>query len=216
MPVAFSLNVDMDNMKLCALFFVVATLTLFNPGPGVVMTLTNAMRHGVGGAVGDIFEIAFGALVVSAIAPTSLGILLVPSASALVVMKYIGAAYLVYLGIKLWRAWIRIRGRRLRELGFGKCFFKRLSPRLTNPKVIFFFLSMFPRLIDASNYAKQFLPLLITYSALVVVIHCFYACTAQRAKVWLASGRVVRTINRTGGETFLFFDAALVVAKKNA
>jgi threonine/homoserine/homoserine lactone efflux protein len=90
-----------------------------------------------------------------------------------------------------------------------------LSPRLTNPKVIFFFLSMFPRFIDASNYAKQFSLLVLTYSALVVVIRCFYACTAQRAKVWLVSDRIVPAINRAGGETSLFFGAALVVAKKN-
>jgi threonine/homoserine/homoserine lactone efflux protein len=79
-----------------------ATLTLFSPGPGVLMTLTNAMHHGVGGTIGDIFEIGFGALVVAAVSATSLGVLLVPSALAFTVMKYIGAAYLVYLGIKLW------------------------------------------------------------------------------------------------------------------
>ena len=204
-------------MKLYTLFLLMATATVFSPGPGVVMTLTNSLRYGVRGTVGGIFGIAFGALVVAAISATSLGVLLATSALAFTVMKYIGAAYLIYLGIKLWRSpGFKFTEAQTREVGFGKRFIEGLSLQLTNPKAIFFFLSVFPQFIDPSaNYAKQFLLLVLTYSSLVVVIHCFYAFSAQRTKTWLTSDKGGRVVNKAGAATFLFFGAALAAAKKS-
>ncbi|SME92714.1 LysE type translocator [Pseudogulbenkiania subflava DSM 22618] len=87
--------------------------------------------------------------------------------------------------------------------------------QLTNPKAIFFFLSVFPQFIDLSNhYAAQFFALVLTYSSLVVIIHCLYAFFARRAKSWLTSERGGRAINTVGGATFVFFGAALATAKR--
>ena len=76
-----------------------ATATVFSPGPGVVMTLTNSLRYGMKGTFGGILGIASGALGVAAVSATSVGVVLAASAVAFTVMKYIVAAYLVYLGI---------------------------------------------------------------------------------------------------------------------
>lgn len=61
-------------MKLYSLFLLMATATVFSPGPGVVMTLTTALRYGMRGIFGGILGIAFGALVVAAISATSFGV----------------------------------------------------------------------------------------------------------------------------------------------
>lgn len=203
-------------MKLYTLFLLMATATVFSPGPGVVMTLTNAIRYGVRGTIGGIFGVAFGAFVVAAISATSLGVLLATSAVAFTIMKYVGAVYLVYLGLKLWRApGLQFNEAAAHEAGFGKRFLEGISLQLTNPKAIFFFLSVFPQFIDASaGYARQFLLLVVTYSALVIVIHCLYAFTARRAKAWLTSPRGGRAVNKAGAATFLFFGAALAAAKQ--
>ncbi len=205
-------------MKLYALFLLMATATVFSPGPGVIMTLTNSLRYGVGGTIGGICGIAFGALVVAAISATSLGVLLATSAVAFTIMKYVGAAYLIYLGIKLWCApGFKYVEATSRELGFGKRFLEGLSLQLTNPKAIFFFISVFPQFIDPSaDYVNQFLLLVVTYSSLVIVIHCLYAFTAQRAKVWLTSDRGGRALNKIGGAIFMFFGATLAVTKRSA
>jgi threonine/homoserine/homoserine lactone efflux protein len=203
-------------MKLYALFLIMATATVFSPGPGVVMTLTNSIRYGFRGTIGGIVGIAFGALVVAAISATSLGVLLATSAVAFRIMKYVGAAYLIYLGIRLWRApGFKFAETAAHEASFSKRFLEGLSLQLTNPKAIFFFLSIFPQFIDpAAAYAQQFVLLVLTYSALVVVIHCTYAFTAQRAKAWLTSERGGRVVNKAGAVTFMFFGAALATAKK--
>lgn len=203
-------------MKLYPLFLLMATATVFSPGPGVVMTLTNAIRYGLPGTFGGILGIAFGALVVAAISATSLGMILASSAVAFTVMKYLGAAYLVYLGIKLWRApAFHFNEAASADAGFRKRFVQGLSLQMTNPKAIFFFLSVLPQFIDLSaNYAMQFAILVLTYGALVVVIHCLYAFSAHRAKRWLTSAKGGRAVNRIGGATFILFGAALTTAKR--
>jgi homoserine/homoserine lactone efflux protein len=203
-------------MKLYFLFLLMATATVFSPGPGVVMTLTNSLRYGMRGTFGGILGIAFGALVVAGISATSLGVLLATSALAFTILKYVGAAYLIYLGIRLWRAApFKFSETSTQEVSFGKRFLEGLSLQLTNPKAIFFFLSVFPQFIDPKqNYAIQFTELVLTYSALVVVIHSFYALSAKRAKGWLISERGGRTVNKAAGAAFVFFGAMLATAKR--
>lgn len=203
-------------MKLYLLFFLMAAATVLSPGPGVVMTLTNALRYGMRGTFGGILGIAFGALLVAAISATSLGVLLAASALAFTIMKFVGAAYLVYLGIRLWRAPpFKFGEQPAHEAGFRRRFIEGLSLQLTNPKAIFFFLSVFPQFIDPQmNYAGQFTALVLTYSSLVVVIHCTYALFAKRTKRWLTSERGGRAVNRAAGATLVCFGAALATAKR--
>jgi homoserine/homoserine lactone efflux protein len=203
-------------MKLYPLFLLMATATVLSPGPGVIMTLTNAIRYGMRGTFGGILGIAFGALAVAAISATSVGIILATSAIAFTILKYIGATYLIYLGVRLWRApAIDLTNRTTHEASFGKRFLEGLSLQLTNPKAIFFFLSVFPQFIDHdTSYAGQFATLVLTYSVLVVLIHCLYALTAQRARIWLTSTKGASMVNRIGGATFVLFGAALAAAKR--
>jgi homoserine/homoserine lactone efflux protein len=205
-----------SHMKLYSLFLLMATATVFSPGPGVVMTLTNALRYGMRGTFAGILGIALGALVVATISATSLGVLLAASALAFTVLKFIGAGYLIYLGIRLWRApAFKFAEQSAHEASFGRRFLEGLSLQLTNPKAIFFFLSVFPQFIDTEkNYSLQFTTLVLTYSVLVVVIHCTYAFFAKRAKGWLASERGGRAVNKAAGATFVFFGAALATAKR--
>lgn len=203
-------------MELYALFVLMAAATVLSPGPGVVMTLTNALRYGLRGTFGGILGVATGALVVAALSATSLGVLLATSATAFTVIKWVGAAYLVYLGIRLWRASpFHFSAVDAHDANFGKRFVEGLTLQFTNPKAIFFFLSVLPQFIDARQpYAWQFAVLVGTYSALVVVIHCAYALFAQRAKGWLSSASGGRLVNRAAGTMFMCFGAALAMAKR--
>lgn len=210
------LHIKEAPVKLYPLFLLMAIATVLSPGPGVVMTLTNSLRHGLRGTFGGILGIAFGALVVAAISATSLGVVLATSALAFTVLKFIGAAYLIYLGVRAWRApAFKFTEQIIHEASFARRFLEGLSLQLTNPKAIFFFLSVFPQFIDPSmHYAAQFSALVLTYSSLVVVIHCTYAFFAQHTKSWLTSEKGSRTVSKAAGATFVFFGAALAMAKR--
>jgi threonine/homoserine/homoserine lactone efflux protein len=203
-------------MKLYSVFLLVASVTVLSPGPGVVMSLTNALRYGFRGTFGGILGIAVGALVVAAISATSVGVLLATSALAFTVLKLVGAAYLLYLGVRLWRAPpFRFADQPAHVATFARRFLEGLSLQLTNPKAIFFFLSVFPQFIDpAASYSIQFTALVLTYSGLVVVIHCAYALFARRAKHWLTSERGGGAVNRTASATFVIFGATLAMAHR--
>lgn len=203
-------------MNLYLLFLTVATLTVLSPGPGVLMTLTNALRYGLRGTIGGILGIAFGALLVAGISATTLGAVLAASALAFTVLKLAGAAYLIYLGARLWRSPpVPVASEQAHQASFKRRFLEGLSLQLTNPKAIFFFLSVFPQFIEGeAGFVGQFALLVLTYAALVVVIHTGYALFAHQARAWLTSERGGRTVNRLGGATFMCFGVALTFARK--
>ncbi len=181
------------------------------------MTITNALRFGFKGTVGGILGIAIGAFFVAGISATALGAVLAASAVAFAIMKFIGASYLIYLGVKLWKAPpIDFSNRSTHDAKFSRRFAEGLSLQLTNPKAIFFFLSVFPQFIEAgTSYKAQFALLVVTYAFLVVGIHTIYALFAHQARGWLTSKRGGRILNKVGGATFVCFGTALAAAKKS-
>lgn len=203
-------------MKLYPVFLLVATATVLSPGPGVLMALTNALRYGLRGSIGGILGVACGAGVVAALSATGLGMLMAASAAAFNLMKWLGAAYLVYLGLRQWLAPPPELGAvQAHPASFGRRFVEGLMLQLTNPKVIFFFLSVFPQFIDpADSYALQFAVLVLSYCVLVVAVHCLYALFAKQARRWLVSRQGARWLGRIAGATFIGFGVALAGARR--
>ena len=203
-------------MESYILFLIIATATVLSPGPGVVLTLTNTIRYGVSGAIGGIFGIASGTFIVAGISATSLGIILATSSIAFTIVKFIGAGYLIYLGLKLWRSPVvgvnvGFEPKKKRRIQF----FEGLTLQLTNPKPVFFFLSIFPQFVNFDDtYKVQFVILVSTFSTLLVIIHLLYASLAHYAKNWLSSENGGRAVNRIGGGTFMCFGIGLASASK--
>lgn len=197
------------------LFLIVATLAILSPGPGVVLTVTNAIRYGLPEALKSILGVAVGTFIVAGISVTSLGIILATSSLAFSILKYIGAAYLIYLGIKLWRAptapmVIPANAPKKKEAQF----IAGLALQLTNPKAVFFFLAIFPQFIHSASDVMAQCLLVASYSALILIIHLIYAYLATSVRGWLTSNKGGRLLNRIGGSTFICFGAGLASSSK--
>jgi threonine/homoserine/homoserine lactone efflux protein len=203
-------------MDLYPLFLVVAAATVANPGPGVLLTLTNSLRNGLRDTYGGIAGLATGALVIAALSATGLGVLLATSARAFTVTKLLGAAYLLYLGVRLWRS--PVRPLELADpvaVGLPGRFAEGVTLQVTNPHAIVFFLSVFPQFVDTEGSAAgQFALLVASYGMLIVLIHTVYALTARRARAWLGSERGGRAVNRVGAMVFWLFGAGLAMARR--
>ena len=196
-------------------FLILATLTVLSPGPGVVLTISNALRHGWSGSLPGIVGIASGAFIVAGICASSLGVILAASATAFTVLKYIGALYLLYLGIKMWRTQRFIPELNATSPRPWRRFIEALSIQLLNPKAGFFFLAVFPQFIKpAGDYYSQFFLLVSSYSLLVVVVHCGYALMAQAARGWLSTNKGARLVGKLSGVTFLGFGVLMASASK--
>ncbi|MGS2718167.1 LysE family translocator [Eionea flava] len=207
----------MDNYLL---FILVAFITILSPGPGILLTLTNALRYGFKGATGSILGIAVGSFIVAGVSATSVGVILATSTMAFSIMKYIGAAYLIYMGVKLWRSAPvtfsnQEEGNKASDIRMIKQFVAGFSMQLTNPKAVFFFMSIFPQFIQLGvSYSQQFVTLVVSYSVLVVAVHMVYAFLAKSMRHWLSSEKGGRAVNRCGGGIFVGFGVALAFASR--
>ena len=197
------------------LYVLIASAVIASPGPGVILTVKNALQYGVQGSLPGIAGIALGMLIVALLSAAGLGVLLATSSLAFTLLKYLGAAYLIYLGIKMWRA--PVAGNDFSVLGpasGGQRFAEGLGLTVLNPKPVVFFMSLFPQFILPSEaFVPQFAVLALTFSALVVVIHCCYAGAASLARHKLHTASSSRVINKFSGGVFVCFGLALTSSK---
>lgn len=203
----------MDNYLL---YIVISAATIASPGPGVVLSVSNSLRYGFWGSLAGILGVAIGMLGIALLSVTSVAVILSASAVAFSLLKYIGAAYLIYLGIKMWRSASKFNP----DLSASKkSNFQRFCEGLTitvlNPKPIFFFIALFPQFITVDSPNRfQFLQLVITFSVLVIIIHCLYAALANLARKKLASKQGNRLISKFSGSCYIFFGFGLAASNR--
>lgn len=200
------------------LFVAMAAATIASPGPGVVYTLNNAIVYGGLKAFAGLLGIAAGALITGSVSASGLGVLVTASPTAFAALRYLGAAYLLYLGVQLWRSAARasalaLSGEAVREVPSNNAlnFFARgATLQFTNPKSLLFFMSILPQFIDPrANYVVQVAEMILIYAFLVVVIHGVYTQLTNYARPWLGSPKMPGIVKRTSGACFLFFGVAL-------
>ncbi|MEO9947198.1 LysE family translocator [Paraglaciecola sp.] len=194
----------------------VAIATILLPGPAVMLTLNNSIQRGLLKSFAGILGIALAILLVATISATSLGVVLASSAVAFTIIKVAGAAYLIYLGIKMLRSEVTnntvIKGQ---EDSFLKCFMEGFLVSVSNPKAVIFFMSIFPQFIDLTQeYTPQFILLAATFAFLVMVIHTIYAVFASFAKSRLSSHRGSSILNKISGGVFVSFGIGLAASSK--
>lgn len=194
----------------------VATATILLPGPAVMLTINNSIQRGLFMSIAGIFGIALAILVVAVISATSLGIILANSVMAFTVVKLIGAAYLIYLGVKMWRTKTSVSSHKVhQQISYLKCFIEGFLVSISNPKAIVFFMSIFPQFIDLSKeYKPQFVLLAVTFSLLVIAIHLIYAIFSSVAKSKLSSGNIGTVLNKVSGGVFVGFGVGLAASSK--
>ena len=202
------------------LYLSITAIMVASPGPGVILTLSNSIRHGLKPALSGVAGIALGILIIAIISASSLGVLLITSSLAFTIFKYVGAVYLVYLGIKLWRSpTIKFDGNTNTEdcknLRYGLRFKEGFLVSLLNPKPIFFFMSLFPQFINhQQSYFLQFSILTLTFCGLILAVHTVYALGANSIKGWLSSPKGSKSINRIGGSVFVLFGFGLATSQR--
>ncbi|WP_075180170.1 LysE family translocator [Neptunomonas phycophila] len=194
----------------------VAIATILLPGPAVMLTLNNSIQRGILKSLAGILGIALAILLVAIISATSLGIVLASSAIAFIIIKIVGAAYLIYLGIKMFRSEATNNDLfKEQEGSFFKCFMEGFLVSVSNPKAVIFFMSIFPQFIDLTQeYTPQFILLAVTFSFLVIVIHTIYAVSASFAKSKLSSQKGSSLLNKISGGVFVSFGVGLAASSK--
>jgi threonine/homoserine/homoserine lactone efflux protein len=184
----------------------------------VVLVVGYALTQGRRVALAVAAGVATGELVAMTLSLAGLGALLAASATLFTVLKWAGAAYLVYLGIRLWRAKpelaaMEVRsGRRPAGAIFGHAF---LVTAL-NPKSIAFFVAFVPQFVDHSApLFRQFVVMEATFVAIAACNALAYALLADQMRMRIRRPGVLRAINRAGAGCLVGMAAVTAAAARS-
>ena len=209
----------MINTSLFTLFLVTSAFAVATPGPGVLMTLTSSIRYGLRTAVWVILGTSTGTVVMSIISSTGLGILIATSPTAYETIKALGALYMVYLGVRLFKAKPFSFDLASKEKAMsvtvkqkGTLWLQGITLQMTNPMLIMFFVSLFPQFIDHElAFVPQVVVMTVTYFCTVFCIHFCYGWIASNFRRLLSTPKAAKVINCVGGAFFLFLAARVFV-----
>ncbi|MCK4502090.1 MAG: LysE family translocator [Desulfuromonadales bacterium] len=203
------------------LYVVLVIAAASTPGPAVLFIMTNTTLYGwkksIYAALGNIV----GLLIMGCVAVMGLGALLNTSEQVFNLVKYLGAAYLVYLGVKLFLQ----KGIDLNQSqgNFSpdvksqkKIFFQALGVALSNPKAIVFLTALLPQFLQIEQpLLPQFSILILTLMVFSFAFLMFYALLAHKAKFWLMQPHRIKMFGRVSGSIFVGFGALLATTSNS-
>jgi threonine/homoserine/homoserine lactone efflux protein len=191
--------------------YIVATLiVLAVPGPTIMLVVSYALTQGRKSAFASVMGVGLGDATAATASLMGLGAILATSATAFTVLKWIGAAYLVWLGIKMWRSKPTALGpHNVADIPAKKIFWHAYVVTALNPKGIIFFMAFLPHFL--APQAPQLALLGSTFVILGIVNAAAYAMAAAVIGQKLRNPSLLRLINRVGG-SFLISAAAMTAS----
>jgi threonine/homoserine/homoserine lactone efflux protein len=202
-----------------ALFLTTGILLNLTPGPDTAYILGRSIAQGRRAGIASALGISVGSIGHTIAAALGLSALLAASAWAFITVKFVGGAYLIYLGLRMILS-------RTRALHFPAHFRNRetigafrqgIITNLLNPKVAFFFLAFLPQFIDpaASMKVSAFiflgLTFVITGTIWCLILAWFASAFSER---WRGSTTVANILNRTVGSLFVFLGLRLATSSR--
>ena len=199
-------------------FFVAAWLISLSPGAGAVAAMSAGLNHGFARGYVMSFGLILGIWTQVLVVGLGLGALIAASSLAFAVVKWLGVAYLVWLGIKQWRAPARplveadadATGVSARSL-----ILRGWMINAVNPKGTVFLLAVVPQFLDLSrSLAPQYLVIAATLAVTDLVVMGGYTALAAKLLRLLKSPRQIQALNRTFGSLFVAAGALLALFKR--
>ncbi|MCC2676288.1 MAG: Lysine exporter protein [Ramlibacter sp.] len=212
----------MPDFQQLLIFIAAGWLLNLTPGPDVLYIVTNALRSGARAGIVAGLGITTGCFVHVFAAALGVSALLATSATAFTLLKWLGAAYLVWVGLKLLLAKAPEQVADLKSLaqapapaGLGAVFLGGFWTNVLNPKVAIFFLAFVPQFIapDAADKALAFVLLGVLFNVNSIPVNSGWALAAA----WMARRDAVQRgmhwLDRVAGAMFIAFGARLALAE---
>lgn len=194
------------------IYLLAATGLSLSPGPNGLLALTHGALHGRRKALCTVLGGALGFVAVIALSMFGIGALLKASVIWLTVMKWLGGAYLVWLGIQVWRSPpIALDVTTMRPRASGWSLFRQGAlSAMTNPKALLFFTAFLPQFIDpARSLWIQFAVMAGTFAVIETLTELTIASMAHRIGPWLQ--RVGKRFNQACGGLFVAIGVTLTL-----
>ena len=199
------------------LAFVAATMVMIlSPGPSVLLTIAHSISYGWQRAISTVAGATVGVAVQLIIAAIGLVSLLNLVAGMFEWLRWVGAAYLIYLGIRQWRsAGTPLEVDSLEESG-TKRFVQGLAVTVPNPKSLIFIAVFLPQFIDTTRpVGVQFVIIVPTFLLITFGITSAWALIAAKASGFLQSKRAIRSALRGAGGLMVIAGVGLALARRS-
>ncbi|QEW21772.1 Homoserine/homoserine lactone efflux protein [Marinibacterium anthonyi] len=199
-------------------FVAASTALLLIPGPTVLLVLSYALSKGRSVAVASALGVATGDFIAMTASLLGLGALVLASATLFTALKWVGAAYLVWMGVKLLRS-APSEGLTVprREVTARGVYGHAAMVTALNPKSIAFFIAFVPQFLrPESPLMPQFAVLIATFVWLAGLNALAYALLADRLRVAIGRPRVLTWLTRTGGTALVGMGLLTAVLRRPA
>jgi threonine/homoserine/homoserine lactone efflux protein len=201
------------------LYVAAVALLIATPGPTMLMCMTNALNHGTRRAMTSVAGSVTAVLVVMLLSAAGLGALLAASETAFTTAKLIGAAYLVWLGIKTFRSDASVLSvdKGAASVPRRSFYLQGLLVGASNPKAVLFFAAFFPQFLNPSApMAPQFAILALTFMVLEFTVLTTCALSVSRLAPLLRRSGPLRWANRVCGGLFTLMGGLLLLTRRTA
>jgi threonine/homoserine/homoserine lactone efflux protein len=193
-------------LELWLAYIIAAEIILIIPGPTIILVVSQAITHGRRSVVPLVAGVTCGDATAMTFSLLGLGTIMSASATLFTLTKWVGAVYLIYLGIKTWRT--RTESGAWKDPGLagsnGALFKSAYIVTALNPKGIAFFVAFLPQFVDPQGaYFAQLLILGTTFLVLALINAAIYAIFAGTLRDTLKRPRARRWFNRCGGSALI-------------
>jgi len=202
-------------------YFLAAWLIALSPGSGAVLSMSHGLQYGVRQTTATIVGLQIGLASILLVAGAGVGALLLASTTAFMIVKVLGAGYLMWLGVKQWRAPVdgaasdAAAPSEPAGLSVRQRLLRGALTNATNPKGIVFMVAVLPQFIDPNKpLALQLAILLVTTLAVDSVVMHGYAFLASRLRALMQSVRARRAQNRVFGGVLMGMGASLLMVDR--
>ncbi|MGB3897293.1 MAG: LysE family translocator [Mesorhizobium sp.] len=196
-------------------FCAASAVLLVIPGPTILLVVSYALGQGLRTALPMAAGVALGDFTAMTLSMLGVGALLAASATVFTTLKLAGAAYLIYLGVKLFRAGGALRAEpRTDATSAARMMAHAWLVTALNPKSITFFVAFLPQFLDRhSDFWAQMLIFEATFLILAFANALGYALVAARARRLVGNEKAIRLFNRTGGTLLVGAGVATVALR---
>ncbi|MFM2276558.1 MAG: hypothetical protein RL211_2430 [Pseudomonadota bacterium] len=201
------------------LYLAAVALLIVTPGPTMLMSMTNAATYGTAKALMSTAGSVTAVLGVMILSSMGLGAVLAASDTAFTVLKVVGAAYLIYLGITTFinadRAVLAAENPLAPTRSARSLYLQGWMVGASNPKALLFFSAFFPQFIDPqATFVPQFAILAATFVAIEFSVLSLCCVFTARLAPWLRQSGRTRTFNRVSGSLFAGMGALLLLMRR--
>lgn len=201
--------------ELYAAYVLATVILILMPGPIVTLVIANSLAYGTRTGVNSALGASVGNAVLAVGGAFGLAALLGLLADVFDIIRYMGAAYLIYLGIKAWRAKPETlddtRPMKSKKAVWGQGFIVAI----TNPKTLLFYAAFFPQFFDpAQPTAPQLALLAVTFVVIATTLDTMYALLAGRLRGYFSDAKRARVRNRITGTLLIGTGIGMALARR--